>query len=126
MQGDTPVEELRRFSADRQIADKGTTAERLLMVVSNRHCNRKQKNIFMPKEQYSNIMEIKRTLSLLAVFLLLCQPLSVFGVSLGNASSPDVQEAGIISETKYYVQGEYPVCSDGKISEPCKCGEKAY
>ncbi len=126
MQGDTPVEELRRFSADRQIADKGTTAERLLMVVSNRHCNRKQKNIFMPKEQYSNIMEIKRTLSLLAVFLLLCQPLSVFGVSLGDAPSPDVQEAGIISETKYYVQGEYPVCSDGKISEPCKCGEKAY
>ncbi|RLJ06953.1 MAG: hypothetical protein DRP13_04565, partial [Candidatus Aenigmatarchaeota archaeon] len=71
-------------------------------------------------------MELKRTLSLLAVFLLIFQPLSVFGVSLGDAPSPDVQEAGIISESKYYVQGEYPVCSDGKITEPCKCGEKAY
>ena len=80
----------------------------------------------MPKEQYSNIMELKRIVSLLAVFLLIFQSLSVFGVSLGNARSPDVQEAGIISESKYYVQGEYPVCSDGKITEPCKCGEKAY
>ncbi len=80
----------------------------------------------MPKEQYSNIMELKRILSLLAVFLLIFQPLSVFGVSLGDAPSPDVQEAGIISETKYYVQEEYPACEDGKITEPCKCGEKAY
>ncbi|RLJ08460.1 MAG: hypothetical protein DRP13_02355, partial [Candidatus Aenigmatarchaeota archaeon] len=71
-------------------------------------------------------MELKRIVSLLAVFLLLCQPLSVFGFSLGNAPSPDVQEAGTIPESKYHASGKYPVCSDGKITEPCKCGEKAY